>query len=590
MQSTSTTGLSNRAVPNLDLTFVESFEDVQKFFTWLGQDRKILAVDTETTGLSFISDKIRLVQFGDSKGGFAFEWDKWSGVVHEVFKKYEGDYAFHNASFDIKFLERAMGKRLPRERIFDTMIASRLINHDVRSHGLKHLAAVHVDPRLVVGQQVLDDAMRKQKWDWATVPIDFEPYWIYGIVDTCLTAMLYELYAPRIVSEGYEEVYALEMQTLMIAVSMEQKGIRVDIPFCEQKYEELTKYTSDVKLYCQNEYGVSPGSNQQITKILVADGVPLYKRTATGALSFDIETITEFKDAHPLVEMIYQYKRSIKIANTYFRAFIEESKNGRVHCSINTLRAITGRSSVTGPALQTVPRGDIVRRAFIPDEDCWIQSVDYSAVELRIVASLSGDQTMINLFKEGVDLHSFLAKRIYGTEDITKEQRTIGKNASFSRVYGAGVKKFSETAKITFEEAKLVYDTYEETFPMISKFTRKVIETAEQNYSRDGQSWLKLRSGRKFVVTPGEEFKLGNYVIQGSAAEELKRALVRLEAAGLSQYIHLPIHDEFLFSLPKENAVELQTEIMEIMTDNDTYEVPLIVEAGTLAENWAESK
>lgn len=589
MTSTTKTTLTNNPL-DIDVTLVESYEDIQAFFTWLSKDRSILAVDTETTGLSFISDKLRLVQFGDASGGFAFEWDKWSGIVHEVFRIYEGEYVFHNASFDIKFLERGLGFRLPRERVHDTMIMSRLMNHSERSHGLKPLIARHVDPRMVVGQKALDEGMKANKWTWATVPIHFEPYWFYGILDTVATAMLHDLFFPRIKDEGYEEVYELEMQSLMLAVDMEQKGIRVDIPFCEQKYEELTKYTGDVKLYCQNEYGVSPGSNQQITKILVSQGVPLYKRTGTGALSFDIETITEFKDAHPLVETIYQYKKSIKLANTYFKSFIEDSRNGRIHCSINTLRAITGRSSVTGPALQTVPRGDIVRRAFIPDEDCWIQSVDYSAVELRIVASLSGDDTMINLFKDGVDLHSYLAKRIYGTDDITKEQRTIGKNASFSRVYGAGVKKFSETAKITYDEAKLVYDTYEETFPMISKFTRKVIQTAEDNYTRDGESWLRLRSGRKFVVTPGEEFKLGNYVIQGSAAEELKRALVRLKAAGLSQYIHLPIHDEFLFSLPKENALELQTEIMEIMTDKDTYAVPLIVEAGTLAENWAESK
>lgn len=589
MTSTTETTLTN-SDPNIDITLIESYEDIQSFFRWLSKDRSFLAVDTETTGLSFISDKLRLVQFGDPQGGFALEWDKWSGIVHEVFKIYEGEYVFHNASFDIKFLEKGLGIRLPRERIHDTMIMSRLMNHQERSHGLKPLIAKHVDPRMVVGQRALDDAMKTNKWTWATVPIKFEPYWFYGILDTVATAMLCDLFYPRIKAEGYEDVYELEMQSLMIAVDMEQKGIRVDIPFCEQKYEELIKYTEDVKLYCQNEYGVSPGSNQQITKILVAQGVPLYKRTATGSLSFDNETITEFKDAHPLVDTIHKYKKSIKLANTYFKSFIEDSRNGRIHCSINTLRAITGRSSVTGPALQTVPRGDIVRKAFIPDDDCWIQSVDYSAVELRIVASLAGDETMINLFKGGVDLHSYLAKRIYNTENITKEQRTIGKNASFSRVYGAGVKKFSETAKISYDEAKLVYDTYEQTFPMISKFTRNVITTAEENYARDGESWLRLRSGRKFVVMPGEEFKLGNYVVQGTAAEELKKALIRLKAAGLSQYIHLPIHDEFLFSLPKENALELQNEIMEIMTDNESYAVPLIVEAGTLADNWADSK
>ena len=591
MQSTSTTESNNGSLPNLDLTFIETFEDVQKFFTWLSQDREILAVDTETTGLSFISDKLRLVQFGDTKGGFALDWDKWSGVVYEVFDKYEGDYAFHNASFDIKFLERAMGKRLPRERIHDTMIMSRICNHDVRSHGLKHLAAVHVDPRFVVGQQVLDDAMRKQKWTWATVPINFEPYWIYGIVDTCLTAMLYELYAPRIVSEGYEGVYGLEMQTLMIATDIEQKGIRVDINYCEEKYEELTKYAADVKKYCWDEYGVSPGSNQQITKILIADGVPLDKRTATGALSFDIETIERFKDHHPLIETIYQYKKAVKLGNTYFLNFINENRDGRIHASINTLRAVTGRMSITQPALQTLSRGDIVRRAFLADEGDFIDSIDFSAIELRVCASLAGDTAMINLFNEGVDLHTYFAKRIYNTENITKEQRQIGKNASFSRIYSAGVRKFSETAHISFEEAQLVYKTYDDTFPRIGAFAKEIIKTAEDNYSRTGESSIRLKSGRKFVVQPGDEYKLTNWCVQGSSAEELKRTMIRLQAAGLMKYAVCIVHDEILFSFDQEGALELRKQAIETMEDKDTYDVPLTVEAGEFgALNWADAK
>jgi DNA polymerase I-like protein with 3'-5' exonuclease and polymerase domains len=586
MKSTTQTTL-----PNINMTLVESYQDVQKFFTWLGQDRSILAVDTETTGLSFISDKIRLVQFGDASGGFAFDWNKWAGVVHEVFKVYEGDYVFHNASFDIKFLEHYMGIRLPRERIHDTMIMSRLMNHGQgQPHGLKPLVGQFVDPRMTVGQAVLDDAMKKNKWTWATVPLNFEAYWGYGVLDTIATAMLYNKFYPRIASEGYEEVYELEMSTLMIAVDMELKGIRVDLDYCNQKYDELTKYSSEVKEYVFNEYGVSPGSAQQITKILIRDGVPLDKRTAGGNLSFDIETIERFKDAHPLINTIYNYKKAVKLSNTYFLNFIEQSRDGRIHASINTCKAVTGRSSIVAPALQTLSRGDIVRRAFIPDEGCLFQSIDFSAIELRIVASLSGDTTMINLFKDGVDLHSYLAKRIYNTDVITKEQRTIGKNASFSRVYGAGVRKFSETAKITYDEAKLVYDTYEETFPMIGKFTKQIIKTAEDNYSRDGESWLRLRSGRKFVVDQGSEFKLGNYVVQGTAAEELKRTMIRLQAAGYMKYVHLPIHDELVMSLPKEDAVEIQNAMMEIMTDRDTYAVPLTVEAGTLADNWADSK
>lgn len=573
-----------------NVTLIESYEDVEDFFRWLSKDRSVLGFDTETEGLSFITDKIRLIQFGDREEAWAMSWDLWKGVALEVFKKYDGPLVGHNVKFDVNMIEHQAGVRLPRKNIHDTLVMSRLCNHNVRSHGLKNLVRVHVDPRLTIGEQLLDEAKKKNGWDWKDIPIDFEAYWFYGGLDTSMTAILYDMYMEKIVDEGLKDVYDLEMQVLLICADWEQRGIKVDLEYSQQKYEELLKNADKLKAFCKDEYGVLPGSNKAVTDRLVSDGVPLHARTEKGALKIDKDVLEEFKGTHPLIDAVKNYKDSIKIGNTYFKNFLEENRHKRIHCDIDPTKAITGRMSIKNPALQTLPRGDLVRRAFLPNDGCFWQSIDYSAVELRIACSLANEENMINLFNEGADLHSYFAKKIYATEDITKEQRQIAKNANFARIYGSGPKKYSETAHIPIEEAKKVYGTMDEVFPGIGRFGRRVIKVGEDNFLKNGSSFVKLRSGRKFTVDPGHEYKLVNYVVQGTAAEELKRAIIRLDAAGMSQYIHLPVHDELLFSFPKDEALELQEAAMELMRDRDTYRVPLEVEAGTLAENWADSK
>lgn len=573
-----------------NITLIETYDDIQNFYTWLSKSRPVLAFDTETEGLSFISDKVRLVQFGDAQAAWAMSWENWRGVALDVFNNYEGDMVGHNVKFDINFIESSTGIRLPRARIHDTMIMSRLANWDVPNHQLKNLIGLHVDPRLTAGQSILDDAMHKNKWSWKTVPIDYEGYWFYGGLDCVLTAILYDMYNKKIDDEGFRDNYELEMQMLSIAADMEQKGVRVDLDYCERKYEELNDYAVKAKDYCQETYGVSPGSSPQITKILVADGVPLDKRTPGGALSFDAETIERFKDQHPLCETVFKYKKAVKLANTYFKNFLEENRNGRIHCSINTLQAITGRMSVTHPALQTLPRGRTVRDAFIPEVDEKWCSIDFSNIELRIGASFAQEQTMIDLFKQGEDLHGYLAKQIFETQEITKEQRQVAKNANFAKIYQAGARKFALTGGITLDLAEKVYAGYDKTFPEMKVYAKKVMEEGRKNYARDGYCWVRSPSGRRHVVKADNEYKFINYLVQSEAAEVLKKALVRLTSAGFAKYMLLPVHDEVLFSFPEDTGLDLQREAVELMQDLTSYDVPLVVEASPLETSWGAAK
>jgi len=575
-------------LPNV--TLVQTYDEVQKFFTWLSRDRQVLGFDTETEGFSFITDKIRLVQFGDEHEGWALPWDMWKGVAADVFKRYEGLFVGHNVKFDINFLEANLGFRLPRERIHDTMIMSRLINWDVEKHALKYLTAKFIDPRLTVGEQILKKAFKTNGWDWKTVPIDYEGYWVYGALDTVLTTLLYKRFIPEIENNDFQNTYDLEMQTLSIAADMEQRGILIDLDYCERKYDELMTFSEESKLFCEKEYGCSIGSNGAITDILLRDGVPLDKKTATGKYSFDLETIERFKDAHPLCNLVFNYRKSIKLGNTYFKNFLEENRNKRIHCSINTLQAVTGRMSVTNPALQTLPRGRTVRDAFIPNEGEKWCSIDFSNIELRVAASFAKEETMIKLFNEGADLHGYLAEQVFKTADYTKEQRQIAKNANFTKIYGGGVAKLAWTAGITEEEAQAVYNGYNESFPEMKVFSRKVMDCAKANFSRDGFTWVRSPSGRRHVVAQDKEYRLINYLVQSEAAEVLKKALVRLQSSGLGKYCLLPVHDEILASYPEEDAESLREEFIDVMQDLNNYAVPLLVEASPLSDSWGEAK
>lgn len=571
------------------ITLVESFSDVEKLFTWLGEKREVLGFDTETTGLSIVKDRIRLVQFGDERQSFCMQWDRWSGVAQEIFNKYEGDFVGHNSKYDVCMLEMD-GIKVPRERVHDTMIMSRLINWNVFSHGLKDLTRYHLDPRLTGGEDALKKVFKENKWDWDTVPINNKAYWVYAGLDTSITAALYSQYKKRIIEEGFEDVYNMEMESLMVAADMEQHGVRVDLDYCQQKYDELTKYCDEVVDYCQKEYKLKPGSSDAVTKVLIADGVPLYEKTATGKWKFTKDQIEEFKDAHPLVTLIHDYKDAVKLSSNYFLNILNEQHNGRIHCNINTLQAITGRMSVTKPALQTLPRGRVVRDAFIPDEGEKWCSIDFSNVELRIAASIAQESTMIDLFNSGEDLHGYLAEQVFKTKDYSKEQRQIAKNANFTKIYGGGVKKFAGTAGISEDDAQKVYDAYNESFPAMKLFSRKLINESINNRERDGFTWVRNESGRRHVVDIDYEYKLVNFMIQSEAAEVLKKALIRIKSAGLGQYCILPVHDEILFSLPEDEAEELRDQAVNLMQDLDSYAVPLLVEASPLTDSWGAAK
>jgi DNA polymerase I len=571
----------------VEVKFVECVDDAAELMRWLGERRHILAFDTETEGLQFWRQKCRLAQFGDSMTGWAIPFERWSGVVEEVFKRYEGRITGHNVRFDSRFMHHH-GIDVGLHRMDDTMLKANAIWPDERL-ALKTLAELHLDSSSAAGQEMLSDAMAAGKWNWATVPVDLPQYWAYGALDTVLAARLDEHMSPMLKDQGLTDVYELECAVSNVLFGMETRGASIDVPYCEQKYNELTRYSQELRQWCADVYGVSPGAKSEVIKRLQSDGITFSKRTASGALALDLDVLQRIE--HPLAQGVLNVRKAEKIANTYFRNFVELQENGRLHCSVRQVGAKTGRMSITEPALQTLPRDNsIVRRAFIPsDGNHKLVSIDYAQVEMRIFAHFAREEEMIKRIREGVDLHTAVAQVIFGTDTPTKGQRNVTKNANFAKVYGAGAAKFAVTAGISEAEGVEFYKTYDETFPGVRNFQQEVIETARSRYINEGRAYVRAPSGRLHLASEDYLYKLCNYLIQGTAADVLKEKIVALDMNGFGDLMVLPIHDEVIFNFPTDGIDETTHHAESIMQDLDSFLVPLIVEASPPMDRWEKS-
>lgn len=558
------------------LTLVESTEEINSFLSWLGERRPILAVDTETTGLSLAKDKLRLVQFGDGEQGWALPYRDWRGVVREVFARYDGPIVLQHAKFDAGMLERD-GIPFPWERVHDTMIMC-FLHDSLGPKGLKAAAARYVDPMAGAGERELKAMMMKNRWDYATVPIDLPAYWGYSALDTVLTARLAEALWPAI--QPYREAYDLELACEHVLADLELRGTAIDVPYCNEMIAALQEELDGV---VAGLGGINPGSAAQVILALQAAGAVLTKRTEKGALSVDDEALRGVN--HPIAGSVLAARHLTKIISSYFENFIAYEQNGILHPHINQLAARTGRMSVTEPALQTLPRTSLVRDAFIPREGNSLVLIDYDNEELRMAAHFSQDPTLMRVLREGADLHDQNAERLYGSE-FTREQRGTAKNSMYAWLYGAGDSKFAYAAHVPLYEGMRVKQMLQETYPAVAATMQRVSRGVVERAGGGEFGWVRATDGRHLRVRADKAYIGLNALIQGSCAVALKQSLVDLAAAGFSRYCVLPVHDELLFDVPSDEVNDVVPEIVKIMTRNE-YTVPLTV--GTkVVSRWGD--
>ena len=594
----------------VQLHLVDTVEKASEFISWLGERRPLnaIAIDTETGelpgnhkshALSPWHGRLRLVQVGDARQGWAIPWDDWKGVFYNAMDRFDGPIVCHNIAFEAKWFDQQSSWKMPWHRAHDTMLMAKIID-PLGSGALKTLTESFVDARAAALQTVLDSSLLDNGWTWGTVPIKFEPYFSYGALDPVLTMKLFERFwdhcAP---GKPYSYAYELEMNTRRIATKMELNGARLDLDYSKKKYEELIKYTDEVAKWAKTSYGIGIGSNQQLVAQFEIMGVDITERTEKGQKSANADQLKLIArdgndEAKQLATSKINYRQALKLANTYFSNFINDNINGYVHPSINTMGARTGRMSIQNPALQTLPKGDdTVRRAFLPkDDDHVIVTSDLDQVEFRMFASLSQDPNLIQLFNRadatGSDPFTEIGREVYQDPAMQKsdKRRALIKGVVYGRLYGAGVAKQALTAGVPEDQMRAVSNAFDESYPGMQRFQKAVEQRGLMRLEAEGQGYVNTWTGRRLPCDEDRVYTLVNYLIQGGAAEVFKANLVKLDQQDLTDLLIVPVHDEIVLNAPKAEAEEIKQLVRKCMTTTDGWSVPLTADVDGPLANW----
>lgn len=575
--------MAGLSLDDVQLHLIESLDDVASFTRWLGQVRNgpKLAFDTETTGLSLEKDHVRLCQIGDSVHGWAFSWERWSGIMADVVKTYEGTLVGHNAPFDWGFMKKA-GVELPRRRIRDTRPQCHIIDPTF-STALKNNAVRYVDPRAKNSQE----DFAATGWTWSTVPIDYEPYWSYGALDPVLTNQLDDYTWPRIQGTPSETAFNIENSVQWVTYDMERYGVHIDVPYVQESYDRFTQHCETIKEWCIRNYNVNPGRNAQVIARLHDDGVEFSKATKGGSVSLDAEVLAGID--HPLARQVLIRRRLEKLASTYLKHYLTETdENDLLHPSINTLGARTSRMSMSSPNFQNLPRvsetnpaATVIRNCVSAREKHTQVFCDFSQIEMRILAWLAQDENMIAAFRSDGDFFVNLAQQVYSDPTIDKEHplRSRIKNFGYAKIYGAGLAKMAWTAGIDIETVRSNMLLFDGTFPGVRGYQDSTYSMAMRRKASEGVAYADCPlSGRRQHAESGKEYALVNYVIQGAAASLFKMKLLELDQAGLTPWMMLVVHDEVILDVPNEH-VEDAVNVLHTVMNDDKIIAPVPVEA-----------
>lgn len=595
------------------IRYAEDDDDLAEFKAWLEEPRRVLAFDTETTGLDTFTarHRLRLAQFGDLRTAWVIPTER--GVRFQDAARYALKSApalvCHNATFDLLVADRHLrGCSLERlyPKTWDTYVLSHLIDPRARSeggigHGLKELAAHYVDATAPDTTGGLTSVFRSEykatkETGWARIDINHPTYVRYAGLDVLLTAELFEVLGPKVVAEGWGRLMEFERSVALVVARMERRGMLVDAPYLEGLKHQLDE-EEDRWAALAATYGVTKvNAPAQVAEALLGMGETLTDRTPSGAFSVGKEVLLPMADLdmgwerigsrepNPLAEAVLHAKRAGKWRTSYVDAMLAGmDPAGRIHPRINSLRARTARMAISAPPFQQLPSGDwTIRRGVLADEDHLIVAVDYAQVEMRILAALAKERRMIQAIKAGVDLHDNTATLMYGP-DFTKAQRKLAKNTGFGKVYGGGAAHLSRQAGVPLEVGQAAVRLFDKAYPGVRRYSRSL----QDRVMRTGERSVTTPSGRRLPLDGNRLYSGTNYVIQSTARDVLAQALLELDEAGLSQYLLLPVHDEVIATAPAAEAKEVAEAIREVMT-MEFQGVPLEAEAEVYGDNWGQ--
>ena len=508
-----------------------------------------------------------------------------------------------NAKYDVLVL-RGAGVRLAGLS-FDTMLASYVLDPGRRSHGLDLLALEFLGHTMTAYEKLCGKGKTQLGFD--VVPVDAARD--YSCEDVDVTMRLRALFEPLLESHAMLPLLTdMEVPLVSVLADMEYEGIAIDLAWFESLKTRFRAEREKVEqaIYAEAGEEFNINSNPKLRVILFEKlGLPVKKKTATGP-STDASVLQELaEEGHTLPTLLMEYREIFKLEGTYIDALprLVHPRDHRLHTSYNQTVAATGRLSSSDPNLQNIPSrrelGREIRRGFVPRSGWRLLSADYSQIELRLLAHLSADPAFVSAFRAGGDIHKQTAAIIFGVPlaDVTSEMRARAKTINFATIYGQGAHALSRQLRITHAEAKAFIDTYFERFAGVKAFLdRCVVEARQKGYVETlfkRRRYIPELKERNFNIRAFGERVAGNAPIQGSAADLIKIAMIRVHAAlaaeGLASRMLLQVHDELVFELPPEEEGALSALVKREMEGAATLDVPLLVEMGVGAD-WVSAK
>ncbi len=589
---------------------IENEADARKILDFF-LTKEILSLDTETTSTNPIDAELVGLSFSvEEKKAFYVavpdnreEAQKIVNIFKPLYENPEILKIGQNLKYDLEVLHN-YGVSLAGP-MFDTMIAHYLIQPELR-HNMDYMAETLLHYRTIHIEELIGERGRNQRNMRDLKPAEV---YEYAAEDADITLRLYNVLLPKLKECGAEQLfYEIEMPLMPVLAEMELNGIRIDTESLAETSSILTSRMRQLETQIYEAAGeeFNIASPKQVGEILFGKMkiVDKPKKTKTGQYVTSEEVLQQLRHKNPIVDDILAHRGLKKLLGTYVDALpkLINRRTGHIHTSFNQAVTSTGRLSSSDPNLQNIPvrgeDGKEIRRCFIPEEGCLFFSADYSQIELRVMAHLSGDENMAEAFRLGHDIHAATAAKIYKEDiaDVTRDQRTKAKRANFGIIYGITVFGLAERLDISRAEAAQLIDGYFASFPKVAQYMEQSKETARaKGYAETffhRRRYLPDINSHNATVRNFAERNAINAPIQGSAADIIKKAMVRIsqrfKAEGIKSKMILQVHDELNFSVIPEEKEKVQRIVLEEMQNAYPLNVPLVADCGWGA-NWLEA-
>ncbi|MGN1375539.1 MAG: DNA polymerase I [Prevotella sp.] len=601
-----------KTLNNIDYTYklVDNENDIRNLYDFL-RTKKILSLDTETTSTNAIDAELVGLSFSVTENEAFYvpippereKAEKIINIFKPLYENSEIQKVGQNIKYDFTVLAN-YGVTLKGE-MFDTMIAHYLLQPELR-HNMDYLAEVYLNYKTIHIEELIGPKGKKQG---SMRDLDPKEIYEYASEDADITLKLKNILEPKLKENGIWSLFHdIEMPLVPVLAEMEMNGVRIDTTSLNETSTILSQRINDIEkeIYSLAGEVFNISSPKQVGDILFGKMkiVEKPKKTKTGQYVTSEEVLQQLKNKSEIVGKILEHRGLKKLLNTYVDALpkLINPKTGHIHTSFNQTVTATGRLSSSDPNLQNIPvrgeDGKEIRRAFIPEEGCLFFSADYSQIELRVMAHLSGDENMIDAFRNGYDIHAATAAKIYkeSIDTVSRDQRTKAKRANFGIIYGITVFGLAERLDISRSEASQLIEGYFETFPKVHEYMEKAKEKARNNgYAEtlfNRKRYLPDILSHNATVRGFAERNAINAPIQGTAADIIKVAMIhiykRFKEEGIRSKMILQVHDELNFSVYPEEREIVEKIVIEEMQSAYQLSVPLIADSGW-GNNWLEA-